>query len=108
MIIMINYSYRIMGSKIRIYPMPTGTNPMPKLFISVTFNPDPFNPDIEDGTIYGASNMSNVPYGLFDYSKVNFKYISRAILLLDIILSSFFFIFLHKQVILLLCICTCI
>tara|TARA_A200000159_G_scaffold83731_1_gene77423 strand:+ start:1430 stop:2596 length:1167 start_codon:yes stop_codon:yes gene_type:complete len=66
-----NYSYRIMGSKIRIYPMPTGTNPMPKLFISVTFNPDPFNPDIEDGTIYGASNMSNVPYGLFDYSKVN-------------------------------------
>lgn len=66
-----NYSYRIMGSKIRIYPMPVGTNPMPKLFISVTFNPDPFNPDIEDGTIYGASNMSNVPYGLFDYSKVN-------------------------------------
>ena len=66
-----NYSYRIMGSKIRIYPMPGGQSPMPKLFISVTFSPDPFNPDIEDGTIYGASNLSNVPYGLFDYSKVN-------------------------------------
>ena len=66
-----NYSYRIMGSKIRIYPMPGGQDPMPKLWVSVTFSPDPFNPDIEDGTIYGASNMSNVPYGLFDYSKVN-------------------------------------
>ena len=64
------YSYRIMGSNIRIYPMPTGDK-MAKLFLSVTFSPDPFNPDIEDGTIYGASNLSNVPYGLFDYSKVN-------------------------------------
>ncbi len=62
-----------MGSNIRIYPMPTGDDApsMPKLFVSVTFSPDPFNPDIEDGTIYGASNMSNVPYGLFEYSKVN-------------------------------------
>lgn len=68
-----NYSYRIMGSNIRIYPMPTSRDrsSMAKLFVSVTFSPDPFNPDIEDGTIYGASNMSNVPYGLFDYSKVN-------------------------------------
>lgn len=65
-----NYSYRIMGSKIRIYPLPTA-EPAPKLFISVTFSPDPFNPDIEDGTIYGASNLSNVPYGLYEYSKVN-------------------------------------
>ena len=66
-----NYSYKIMGSKIRIYPMPGGETPMPKLWISVSFGPDPFNPDIEDGTIYGVSNMSNVPYGLFEYNKVN-------------------------------------
>ena len=66
-----NYSYRIMGSKIRIYPMPGGEEPMPKLWVRVSFGPDPFNPDIRDDTIYGASNMSNVPYGLFEYSKVN-------------------------------------
>jgi hypothetical protein len=66
-----NYSYRIMGSKIRIYPMPGSENPTPKLWIRVSYSPDPFNPDIEDGTIYGASNMSNVPFGLFDYEKVN-------------------------------------
>lgn len=66
-----NYSYRIMGSKIRIYPMPGSETPTPKLWIRVSYAPDPFNPDIEDGTIYGASNMSNVPFGLFDYEKVN-------------------------------------
>ena len=37
----------------------------------MSFNPDPLNPDIEDGTIYGASNLSNVPYGRMQYSKTN-------------------------------------
>ena len=67
-----NYSYRVIGSKIRIYPMPTeSTGSLPKLWIRVSFNPDPLNPDIEDGTIYGASNLSNVPYGRMQYSKTN-------------------------------------
>ena len=71
-----NYSYRVIGSKLRIYPMPTQTTgssstSLPKLWIRVSFNPDPLNPDIEDGTIYGASNLSNVPYGRMQYSKTN-------------------------------------
>jgi len=67
-----NYSYRIVGSKIRIYPMPTETSgSLPKLWIRVAFNPNPFNPDIRDDTIYGASNLSNVPYGRMNYSDTN-------------------------------------
>lgn len=67
-----NYSYRIIGSKIRIYPMPTETSgSLPKLWIRVGFNPDPYNPDIRDDTIYGASNLANVPFGRMEYSKTN-------------------------------------
>ncbi len=67
-----NYSYRIIGSKIRIYPMPTEmSGSLPKLWIRVGFNPDPYNPDIRDDTIYGASNLSNVPFGRMKYSKTN-------------------------------------
>ncbi len=66
-----NYSYKIMGSNIRIYPMPTGEMTNKKLWIRVGFNPDPYNPDIEDGTIYGVSNLANVPYGLYEYTEVN-------------------------------------
>ena len=67
-----NYSYRIVGSKIRIYPMPTEVSgSLPKLWLRVAFNPDPFNPDIEDGTIYGTSNLANVPYGRMSYSDTN-------------------------------------
>tara|TARA_A100001011_G_scaffold313026_1_gene330724 strand:+ start:689 stop:1861 length:1173 start_codon:yes stop_codon:yes gene_type:complete len=67
-----NYSYRVIGSKLRIYPMPTeSTGSLPKLWVRVAFNPNPLDPDIEDGTIYGASNLSNVPYGRMQYNKTN-------------------------------------
>jgi hypothetical protein len=70
-----NYSYRIIGENIRIYPMPTqvtgsGANPI-KLWIRVGFAPDPYDPDIRDDTIYGTSNLSNVPYGRMKYNKTN-------------------------------------
>ena len=69
-----NYSYRVIGENIRIYPMPTqlsGSDNSMKLWIRVAFNPDPFDPDIRDDTIYGASNLSNVPYGRMKYNKTN-------------------------------------
>jgi len=68
-----NYSYRIIGSKLRIYPMPTqasGSN-LPKMWVRVSFPPDPLNPDIQDDSIYGASNLSNVPYGRLTYKNAN-------------------------------------
>jgi len=66
-----NYSYRVVGSKIRIFPQPTGDMTNNKLWIRVAFNPDPYNPDVADESIYGTSNLSNIPFGLYEYSKVN-------------------------------------
>lgn len=66
-----NYSYRIMGSKVRIFPKPTGSQTNKKLWIRIQFSPDPYNPDVADDTIYGVSNLSNIPFGLYEYLKVN-------------------------------------
>ena len=68
-----NYSYRVIGENIRIYPMPTqttGSSAM-KLWIRVAFAPNPYDPDIKDDTIYGVSNLSNVPFGRMKYNKTN-------------------------------------
>ena len=65
-----NYSYKIIGTKIRIFPTPVQDNPR-KLFLRVMYNPDPLNPGYQDDTIHGVSNLSNVPFGNLIYSKVN-------------------------------------
>ena len=67
-----NYSYKISGTKIRIFPKPTGSPVKPKkLWVRVGFSPDPMNPAYDDETIYGVSNLSNIPYGNLTYSKIN-------------------------------------
>ena len=65
-----NYSYKIYGKNIRIFPKPTQADPK-KLFIRVHFSPDPLNPSYADGSIDGISNLSNIPYGRLTYSKIN-------------------------------------
>jgi hypothetical protein len=65
-----NYSYKIIGTKIRIFPTPTQENPR-KLFLRVMYNPDPLNPSYQDDTIHGVSNLSNVPFGNLIYNRVN-------------------------------------
>ena len=65
-----NYSYKIIGTKIRIFPKPTQDNPK-KLFLRIMYNPDPINPSYQDDTIYGVSNLSNVPFGNLIYSRIN-------------------------------------
>ena len=65
-----NYSYKIIGENIRIYPMPTQDNPR-YLWLNVQFSPDPLNPDIRDDQIYGVSGLSNAPYGRLAYSLIN-------------------------------------
>ena len=66
-----NYSYRVTGTKLRIFPMPTADNPL-KLWVRVGFEGNPLVSAINgDGSINGVSNLSNVPYGNFVYSKVN-------------------------------------
>ena len=67
-----NYSYRIVGTKIRFYPMPTGAPVKPKkIWIRVAFAPNPMKPAYNDDTIYGVSNLSNVPFGRLTYSRIN-------------------------------------
>jgi len=65
-----NYSYKIIGTKIRIFPMPTDNSPK-KLFIRVQYHPDPLNPAYKDDTIHGVSNLSNVPFGNLIYDRIN-------------------------------------
>ena len=66
-----NYSYRVVGSKVRIFPQPTGDMTNQKLWVRIAFNPDPYNPDVTDESIYGTSNLSNIPFGNYEYTKVN-------------------------------------
>jgi len=65
-----NYSYEIQGGNIRIYPRPTQENPG-RLFFRLAFPLNPFNPDVPDEKINGASNISNLPYGNIMYSMMN-------------------------------------
>ncbi len=65
-----NYSYEIQGGNIRIYPRPTQENPG-RLFLRLAFPLNPFNPDVADEKINGASNISNLPYGNIMYSMMN-------------------------------------
>ena len=65
-----NFSYKISGRNLRVYPVPTQTSAA-VLFMRVQFAQDPLKPAYDDGTIYGVSNLSNVPFGNLSYSKVN-------------------------------------
>jgi len=66
-----NTSWQLVGGNLRIFPIPTDVSNGKKLYVKVMFNPDPLNPHVEDGTIYGVSNLSNVPFGQLRYSKIN-------------------------------------
>jgi len=67
-----NYTWKISGKNIRIYPRPSGTPVVPKkLWLRVAYSPDPFSPSIQDDTMYGVSTMSILPYGSLMYSKIN-------------------------------------
>lgn len=67
-----NYSYKVIGTKIRIYPIPTHvTVPMPRLFVRVKFMQDPTRPAFADRSIYGVSNLSNIPFGNLQYNRIN-------------------------------------
>ena len=65
-----NYSYKVIGTNIRIYPMPTGDTAQ-KLFIRVKFFSDPLKPSYQDDTIRGVSNLSDIPFGNLEYTNIN-------------------------------------
>lgn len=66
-----NYSYKIMGTNIKIFPTPKSRDEK-KLFIRVAYASNPLNPsNYPDDSIHGASNMSNVPFGNLKYERIN-------------------------------------
>tara|TARA_B100000700_G_scaffold181313_1_gene200016 strand:+ start:13275 stop:14456 length:1182 start_codon:yes stop_codon:yes gene_type:complete len=65
-----NYSYKMIGTNIRIYPTPTSNDPK-KLFLRVMYHPNPLDPAYKDDTIEGVSNLSNIPFGNLIYSRIN-------------------------------------
>src|SRR3990167_430781 len=65
-----NFSYQLLGTKIRIFPAPTKDDPK-KLWIRVATVPQPLSPPFNDDTTYGVSNLSNLPFGEIKYSNIN-------------------------------------
>jgi hypothetical protein len=66
-----NYSYKVIGTKIRIYPAPQYNQVPNKLWIRVRYYANPLNPAYNDETINGVSNISNIPFGNVTYTRVN-------------------------------------
>ena len=64
-----NYSYKVVGTKIRIYPIPTTDSK--QIWIRVRQYPDPNSPSYKDASIHGVSNMGNLPFGNIQFSKIN-------------------------------------
>lgn len=76
-----NYSYKIIGSNLRIFPIPSSEMQLGKMFIKVfarTINPvDPtaiggslMSGSSADSTLYGVSSPSNVPFGNLPYNTI--------------------------------------
>lgn len=67
-----NYSYKVSGQNIRIYPTPALDPETPKkLWLRVRFYSDPLNASYRDDTIEGVSNLSNLPFGNLPYKNIN-------------------------------------
>ncbi len=68
-----NYSYEIMGSNLRIYPIPTTDLQTGRLYMKVQGALDPLNATAlqgQDQTIYGVSGPQNVPLGNIPFTSI--------------------------------------
>jgi hypothetical protein len=67
-----HYSYEIMGSKLRIYPIPITDLQIGKLFCKVLTPQNPLNPSAYgDSSIYGISGPSNIPLDNLPFTTIN-------------------------------------
>ena len=67
-----NYSYEIIGSNLRIYPMPSTDLQMGKLFIKLMTPHNPLSPTAyADDSIYGISGPNNMPFGNIPFATIN-------------------------------------
>lgn len=66
-----NYSYELIGTKLRIFPKPSSRINGQKLWVRVGYAMDGLAPAYQDDTIYGVSGPQNVPFGNIEYAKIN-------------------------------------
>jgi hypothetical protein len=66
-----NYSYEVLGTKLRIYPIPTTDLQTGRLYMKLMSPSNPYNPSYQDDSIYGVSGPSNVPLGNIPFSTIN-------------------------------------
>jgi hypothetical protein len=66
-----NFSYKITGTSLRLFPSPSQPTQQ-KLFVRVAYATNPLKATADDDdSVYGASNMSNVPFGNLKYQRIN-------------------------------------
>lgn len=73
-----NYSYKLIGSNLRIFPIPTLDSQVGKLFIRVGFYANPLDPTAIgsgisgsfDSSLNGVSGPSNVPLGNIPFNSI--------------------------------------
>ncbi len=68
-----NYSYQIIGSNLRIFPIPTGDaelNAPTRLYVKVSPPQNVLLPSFDDDSIYGISGPENVPFSILPYSSI--------------------------------------
>ncbi len=68
-----NYSYQIIGSNLRIFPIPTSNidlNPASRLYVKVMPPIDLLKPPFQDDSIYGISGPENVPFSILPYGTI--------------------------------------
>lgn len=65
-----NYSYECRNNELILYPVPTQDM---LLYFEYTLPPDPTQPSSpsQDASFHGVANLSNVPFGNIQYSKLN-------------------------------------
>lgn len=67
-----NYSYEVIGSNLRIYPMPSTDLQLGKLYVKVMPPHDPYSPSAyKDDSIYGISGPNNFPLGNIPFATIN-------------------------------------
>ena len=67
-----HFSYQVSGRNIRVYPIPnSGPVFVDRLWFRVATAPDPTNPSINDSTINGISNPSQIPFNNVAFGAIN-------------------------------------
>lgn len=65
-----HYSWKMLGTKLRIFPVPGGLYSKQKLFIKVVPRQDPLNPAFQDDSISGVSGPHNMPLSIIPYTSI--------------------------------------